>query len=407
MEFVRLEDVCEFINGDRGKNYPKSNEFIDAGIPFINAGHINNSRVNFSKMNYISEEVYEKLGSGKIQNKDIIFCLRGSLGKSALIDFDKGAIASSLVILRNKNEKRLNTSYLMYLLNSQVIYSQINKTNTGSSQPNLSAANVKNFIVPLPDLRIQHKVVQVLDIVQELINKRKQQLEALDQVIQSMFLEMFGDPITNVRGWEISPCKDVAIKIGSGATPKGGNASYKDSGISLIRSMNVYNNKFSYKDLAFIDEEQAEKLNNVEVFKNDVLLNITGASVARSCIVPTDILPARVNQHVAIIRPKEEMVNYIFLSYLFTNEIYQRYLWQIATNGGATREAITKQQIEKLPVILPPLYLQNDFASKVEQIEKQKSLMQSSIEELENMYNALLQKAFNGNLFNEEKVSNL
>lgn len=160
-------------------------------------------------------------------------------------------------------------------------------------------------------------------------------------------------------------------KIGSGATPKGGRESYCDEGISLIRSMNVYNNRFEYKDLAHITDEQAEQLDNVTIEKSDVLLNITGASVARCCVVPDDLLPARVNQHVSIIRCKESLLPE-FVCSMFTEDNYQRLLWNIATAGGATREAITKQQIEDLQLIVPPLDIQKQFMDFVKQVDKSK-----------------------------------
>ena len=183
---------------------------------------------------------------------------------------------------------------------------------------------------------------------------------------------MFGDPVINEMKWGKVKCNDITSKIGSGSTPKGGNSSYKEEGISLIRSMNVHNNIFLVKDLAFIDEKQAEKLKNVIVKEDDILLNITGASVARCCKVPKDIIPARVNQHVAILRFDKKKINPSFMEYQFTNESYQRLLQDIATSGGATREAITKQQIGKLEVFLPPIELQNQFADFVNQVEKLK-----------------------------------
>ena len=183
---------------------------------------------------------------------------------------------------------------------------------------------------------------------------------------------MFGDPVSDSKGWKKVICKDISLKIGSGATPSGGNSSYKEEGISLIRSMNVHNNKFVYKDLAFIDDEQAKKLKNVIIEENDILLNITGASVARCCIVPSEIIPARVNQHVSIVRTKQDIIIPVFLCYQFTNDTYQRMLWNIATSGGATREAITKQQVENLEVIVPPIELQNKFADFVKQVDKLK-----------------------------------
>lgn len=163
--------------------------------------------------------------------------------------------------------------------------------------------------------------------------------------------------------------------------------------------MNVHNNKFVDKDLAFIDDEQAEKLRNVMIEHNDVLLNITGASVARCCIVPNEFIPARVNQHVSIIRCKEDEILPIFLEYQLTNENYQRLLWDIATSGGATREAITKQQIENLELIVPTIELQNKFIDFVKQVDKLKADMEKSLKELEDNFNSLMQRAFKGELF--------
>ena len=182
---------------------------------------------------------------------------------------------------------------------------------------------------------------------------------------------MFGDPIINTKKWEKEKCKNILTKIGSGATPQGGRESYKEEGISLIRSMNVHNGRFESKDLAYIDEKQAQKLDNVNIKENDVLINITGASVARCCIVPSYVIPARVNQHVSVLRCSD-MVNSIFLCYQITNDSYQNLLKKIGTSGGATREAITKKQIEDLEVILPPLELQNKFANFVRGTDKSK-----------------------------------
>lgn len=190
---------------------------------------------------------------------------------------------------------------------------------------------------------------------------------------------MFGDPVTNPKSWQKVKCNQITIKIGSGSTPKGGNSSYKDEGISLIRSMNVHMGRFETKDLAFIDEEQADKLRNVVIEDDDVLLNITGASVARCCVVPVKILPARVNQHVSIVRCNKDMIKPIFLCNQFICESYQSVLWDIATSGGATREAITKQQIENLEIICPPIELQNKFVDFVKVIDKLKLAIENVI----------------------------
>lgn len=161
--------------------------------------------------------------------------------------------------------------------------------------------------------------------------------------------------------------KDVCLKIGSGATPRGGKKSYIDSGISLIRSQNVLDFAFIYDGLAHINEQQAEKLNNVIVESGDVLLNITGDSVARVCMVEDEVLPARVNQHVAIVRANKELVLGSYLLYFL--QLSKPYLLQLAA-GGATRNALTKGMIEDLEIEIPYIQEQKRIVSLIDEIQR-------------------------------------
>ena len=163
--------------------------------------------------------------------------------------------------------------------------------------------------------------------------------------------------------WKTVKLKDACSKIGSGATPKGGATVYLKNGTSLIRSQNVYNLHFDYSGLAHITEEAANKLNNVIVEKNDVLLNITGDSVARTCIVPNDVLPARVNQHVAILRTNEGILNSKFLCYYLASPYMQRYMLGLAVGKGASRNAMTKSMIEGFSVPCPSTTVQRRIAN--------------------------------------------
>lgn len=161
--------------------------------------------------------------------------------------------------------------------------------------------------------------------------------------------------------------KDICLKIGSGATPRGGKEAYTDSGISLIRSQNVLDFSFSYDGLAHINQQQADKLNNVTVTTGDVLLNITGDSVARACMVDNDALPARVNQHVAIIRANEKLIVSSYILYFL--QISKPYLLQLAA-GGATRNALTKGMIEELEIEVPPIEQQQKIVSLIDNMQR-------------------------------------
>ena len=158
---------------------------------------------------------------------------------------------------------------------------------------------------------------------------------------------------------------DVCEKIGSGATPRGGKEAYKDAGIPIIRSQNIHDWVFQPDGLAFLDDEQAESLSNVEVRSNDVLLNITGDSVARACIVPSERIPARVNQHVAIVRAGKE----INPTYLLASLQSKKTTLLSLASSGATRNALTKRMIENLDIDLPSREMQDSIAQVLDSIQ--------------------------------------
>lgn len=158
--------------------------------------------------------------------------------------------------------------------------------------------------------------------------------------------------------WNSVSLGEHVEKIGSGITPRGGSSVYVQVGTALIRSQNVYNNAFTTDGLAYISEQHAERMRNVAVQKEDILLNITGDSVARCCIVPERVLPARVNQHVAIIRPVRDTLNPKFLAYFLTSPHMQATMLSLAGSGG-TRKALTKGMIEKFGVPCPPIEVQD------------------------------------------------
>jgi len=179
--------------------------------------------------------------------------------------------------------------------------------------------------------------------------------------------------------------KAVTKKIGSGATPSGGQNSYHASGISFIRSQNVHDFEFSMDGLAFIDERQAKELNNVNVIEGDILLNITGDSIARVCMVPSNVLPARVNQHVSIIRSNENIDSNYLLCYLMN---LKPYLLKICGVGG-TRNALTKEVIQKLEIELPNLRNQRNIGLIISSINSKIELNNRINAELEAMAKTL------------------
>ncbi len=158
-----LGEICAFENGDRGANYPGRSVQTATGIPFVNAGHLTDDGIDLANMNYIPRKRFELLGNGKIRQGDILFCLRGSLGKFASVgNLSEGAIASSIVIIRPKDDLVEDRFLLMYL-RSNLCAAMIDRYKNGAAQPNLSARSLTKFEIPLPPLPEQRRIVAILD----------------------------------------------------------------------------------------------------------------------------------------------------------------------------------------------------------------------------------------------------
>ncbi len=291
-------------------------------------------------------------------------------------------------------------SFLTYLLN----FKNLREYARQAAQPVISNSSLKDVVLEFPNsLPEQQRIVAILDEAFASIAKAKanaeQNLKNAKELFESYLQGVFEN---KGEGWEEKKLIDITNKIGSGATPRGGNESYKSEGISLVRSMNVHDFEFREKNLAFIDDQQAKELNNVTLQENDVLLNITGASVARCCVIPKEYLPARVNQHVSIIRAKKEIIDPIFLNLLLTSKFYKDQLL-FTGEQGATRQAITKAQLEVFKIAFPKsIKEQKSLMNKLEALstetKKLEAIYIQKINDLEELKKSVLQKAFSGEL---------
>lgn len=185
----KLGDYCDMHNGDRSSKYPNAQDMVSDGIPFINAGDLENGRVNLITANKITQEKYDDLGGAKLQMGDIVYCLRGTLGKNAYIDnFKEGTIASSLVAIRPKN---INGRYLFHVLNSDIEYHQRVVHDEGAAQPNLSAKSVSEFAMPVPDIEEQNRIASYFDNFDHLITLHQRKLTHLKELKKGLLQQMF------------------------------------------------------------------------------------------------------------------------------------------------------------------------------------------------------------------------
>ena len=193
-----MKYLVEFYNGDRSENYPSRNEFVPEGIPFINAGHLLNGSLDFESLDYITEEKYKSMGGVKLSKNDIIYCLRGSLGKNAFLNIDKGTVASSLVAIRSKG---IYPKYLFYIINSHIEEAQRSLWDNGTAQPNLSADNLGKFYVCVPTVKEQNIIATFLDKqcgkIDGIISDLEKQIDALQKYKKSLIYIYFNGVLRN------------------------------------------------------------------------------------------------------------------------------------------------------------------------------------------------------------------
>ena len=234
----------------------------------------------------------------------------------------------------------------------------------GSVRGGITWDDICRLELPVPAIEEKREIVRSYKAITERIVIKRQINDNLVESLSAVYKELFSDAETQ---YPKVPLQKICSKIGSGATPKGGKTSYIDKGISLIRSTNVFDFRFEYSDLAHINQNQADALANVTVEPNDVLFNITGVSVARCCMVPDDVLPARVNQHVMIVRPiKGKNMSYYIMFTLCSTDNKAKLLG--IGQSGSTREAINKQELESFEIPLPDDNAINKFGEAAKRV---------------------------------------
>lgn len=300
----------------------------------------------------------------------------------------RGAIGSTLAILRT--DKDFNIPYIGKFLKTKTKYLRDNCS--GATIPHIQRKVLENIKVPIFPLATQKKIVQVLDKAQELIDKRKEQIEKLDEFIQSVFLDMFGNPVKNPKGWEVAKLEQIC-NIKSGGTPSRDNPEYFKGNIPWITTPSL--------GKKYIDESDA-----VEFITEEAILNSATKLIPKeSIMIGTRVGVGKVSINNCNMCTNQDILSLVQIndgiSKLFLLDIFKFYgNYFESQKRGATIKGITSRIIKNLNIILPPLNLQNEFAQIVQKTEAQKELLQKSLTELENNFNSLMQRAFKGELFN-------
>jgi restriction endonuclease S subunit len=315
------------------------------------------------------------------------------LGLVAPVPADRPYLVNQGANVFQLNPDLVNRRYFLYWTASSIYRNHIKSAVSGSTQIHIRKADWLAAPVWLPPRREQERIGAALGALDDKIELNRRMSQTLEAIAQAIFKSWFVDSTPDTG--QPSTLKDLTSKIGSGATPRGGRDVYVDEGAALIRSQNVYDSQFVWDGLARILDEAATQLANVQVQPGDVLLNITGASILRTCVVPPDVLPARVNQHVAIIRAKPGVSPHYLHLHLLQPET-KAYL--LGLNAGGSREAVTKAHIESAPIINPGEDVLGQFHGAVAPLFAQAQACATEARWLASLRDALLPKLLSGEL---------
>ncbi len=365
----RLDQLGSVGRG-RSRHRPRDASHLYGGpFPFIQTGDVKHSNL------FITEYTQTYSEAGLAQSRlwpvgTLCITIAANIADTSILGIE--ACFPDSVIGFIPDEEEADARFIKYSFDA-LLQRQYQNFSKGAAQDNLSQEKLLSIDIPVPAVEMQTRIADVLASYDALIENNRRRIALLEQAARLLFEEWFvrfrftghehakfinGLP----EGWKKRPLGQITTKIGSGATPRGGEAAYLSDGVPLIRSLNVYDDRFDTDGLAFIGQRQAAALDHVIVESRDILLNITGASVARCCMAPERYLPARVNQHVMILRIDPAQADPFFIHSAINSDERKRQLLSFSQKG-ATREALTKEIMSAFEITIPSHDLMAQFGA--------------------------------------------
>lgn len=386
---ARLGDICIQIT-DGSHNPPMGVE--QSNYLMLSSKNIDDDYITLNDPRYLSQEDFEAENRRtNIKPNDLLITIVGTIGRVAIVpnSLTEFCVQRSVAVLKPKPEIVYNR-FLMHYLQSMRPY--LEQESRGVAQKGIYLKQLSNLSIILPPLDEQRKIAAVLDKVSDLIAKRRQQLDKLDEIVKSRFIEMFGNPKLNPNSYPISQLSEHIKFLTSGSR---GWAQYcVDNGSEwFITIKNVKDCRISIDNMQPINAPDNAEAKRTKVQEGDLLISIT-ADLGRTGVVTKEIADhgAYINQHLTCIRLNKEILNPMYVAFFMESPAGKEQFE--SKNQSAVKAGLNFNSINSLRLLVPPLELQNQFAAFVAQTDKSKLAIQKSLEKLEILKKALMQKYF-------------
>ncbi len=392
---TKLSDICERVSvGHVGKT---SEHYTDeSGIPFLRTQNVSSDGIKIKNVKYITSEFHEKLKKSTLSKGDLILSrvISSEINVGIVPEELDGANCANIILIR-PNVKILDVRYLNHFLKSDIVQRKILKRKVGSAQSVVNTKIIKSWDIPLPPLPEQKKIADILDAADSLRQKDQQLIEHYNKLSQSLFLDMFGDPVTNPMGWERGTIRDLVSKVNYGTSSK----AQEDGVYPYLRMNNIsYDGYMDFTSLKHITLEEKDKEKYI-VKKGDILFNRTNSKelVGKTGLITEDAEMA-IAGYLIRVRTNSRANPYYIWRYL--NSVHCKQVLQHMCKSIVGMANINAQELQNIKLLLPPVKLQDEFAERIKVIEEQKQQAKRSLNKSEELFNSLLQKAFKGELTN-------
>jgi type I restriction enzyme, S subunit len=390
-EWVKAQDVMDIRDGTHD-----SPQYQSSGIPLVTSKNLVDGQIDFSTCSLISQNDHELISKrSAVCDGDILYAMIGTIGNPVIVKKEYDFSIKNVALFKFNSDRAFN-KYIYHFLNTDIAKRQFEKNSRGGTQKFVSLGNIRNLKIPLPPLEEQKRIAAVLDKADTLRRKRERAITLTDDLLRSVFLDMFGDPVTNPKGWEMKKFAKFADLINGDRSKN--YPSGKDivkNGVLFLNTKNIINNQLDLSETSYITEEKFHSLTQGALKRNDIVITLRG-SLGSSCVFDSAFETGFINAQMMIIRVKSEQISEKYVHSVLTFPTFKKMLKEMGS--GSAVPQLTASQIKELEIPIPSSDLWNHYKEVEQKIRQRTKSLVNQKNVIDSLFSSLTQRAFRGEL---------